>query len=123
MAYHDQDSNAIITECLKTRSEAELIRPITVIYNYLIARGLHPVLHLLGNEFPTALKAYMTSKNVKFQLVPPYYHRTNPSEKSTSTWKDHFIAGTSSCDPLLPLHLWDRLVQQCTISICSVHPA
>jgi hypothetical protein len=54
---------------------------------------------------------------VEYQLVPPHCHRRNAAERSIRTFKEHFVAGLSSVDPNLPLHLWDRLLPQAEITL------
>ena len=58
---------------------------------------------------PRRPQKFLLESSVKFQLVPPYLHRTNASERVIQNYKDHLIAGLGSCDPNFPLHLWDRL--------------
>jgi hypothetical protein len=36
----------------------------------------------------------------------------NAAERAIRTFKEHFVAGLSSVDPYLPLHVWDRLLPQ-----------
>jgi hypothetical protein len=44
----------------------------------------------------------------------PDLHRCNAAERAIQTFKNHFIAGLSSTDKHLPMHLWDRLLLQAT---------
>ena len=39
------------------------------------------------------------------------------AERAIQTFKNHFIAGLSSTNPNFPLHLWDELLEQATITI------
>jgi hypothetical protein len=52
------------------------------------------------------------SNDVEYQLVRPHCHRRNAAERAIRTFKDHFVAGLSSLDPIFPLHLWDRRLPQ-----------
>ena len=80
--------------------------------------GGFPVqVHWLDNEASTKLKKYNIDNRIKYQLTPPNIHRINASERAVRTWKNHFIAGISSVNPELPMHLWDRLVVQATDTI------
>jgi hypothetical protein len=38
----------------------------------------------MDNEASAALKKYFTEKEMKYQLVPPYCHRTNAAEREPS---------------------------------------
>jgi hypothetical protein len=117
MILYDYDSNAILAEPLKSKSEGEMIRAYTKLHEYLTDRGLKPRLQKLDNECPAGLKRFMTQNEVDFQLVPPHIHRRNSAERAISSWKDHFIAGLSSTDKQFPMHLWCRLITQCTLTL------
>ena len=72
MALYEHDSNAIIPDPIKSRSEAELIRAYSVLHYKLTNQGLRPKLQMLDNEFPSGLKDYMRREGITFQLVPPH---------------------------------------------------
>ena len=42
MVLHEYDSNTILAEPMKNRSEAELVRSYTTLHEYLYLRGLKP---------------------------------------------------------------------------------
>jgi hypothetical protein len=65
----------------------------------------------------------MRTANVEFQLVPPYDHRQNAAERPIGIWKDHFVAGLASLDPHFPMHLWCRLIDQCTQTLNLMRPS
>ena len=52
----------------------------------------------------------MQNAGLTFQLVPPHQHRTNAAVRAITIYKDHLIAGLSSCNTSFLLHLWDRLI-------------
>ena len=106
MVLYDHDSNAILANPLTSRNERELIRSTRVLHAYLYDRGLTPQYQMLDNEYPGGLKIFLREASVKFQLVPSYLHCTNAVEHAIQTYKDHLIAGMSSCNPNFPLHLW-----------------
>jgi hypothetical protein len=114
MVVYDHDSAAILAEPIKNRTEGELLRAYSKLHQYLTDRGLKPQLQKLDNECSAALKQFMRQNQVDFQLVPPYDHRQNAAERAIGIWKDHFVAGLASLDPNFPMHLWCRLVDQCT---------
>ena len=123
MVLYDHDSNAILADPLASRNGRELIRATRVLHVYLSNRGLTPQYQMLDNEFPGVLKTFLRESSVKFQLVPPYLHRTNAEELAFQTYKDHLIAGLSICDPNFPLHLWDRLIPHATLTLNLLHPS
>jgi hypothetical protein len=71
----------------------------------------------MDNEASTALKYFLHSKDIRFQLVPPHIHRKNAAERSTQTFKNHFVAMLCSTDTQFPIHLWDRLTPHAVITL------
>ena len=71
---------------------------------------------------PRRPKKVLRDSSVRFQLVPPYLHHTNATECEIQTYKDHLIAGLSSCDPNFPLHLWVRLIPHATLTLNLLRP-
>ena len=69
------------------------------------------------------MKQALIDKKVQFQLAPPYMHRTNAAERAIRTFKDHFLAGLASMDPNFPMHLWDRLIEQATLTLNLLRPS
>ena len=120
---YDYDSNSILTEPIKNRNENELIRAFNKLHDYLTKHGCKPKFHKLDNECSIALQTALASKKVSFQLAPPYIHRQNAAERAIRTFKEHFLAGLASLDPNFPMHLWDRLLEQATLTLNLLRPA
>ena len=74
LVLYNYDSNAILTEALKTRQGPELLKAYTKIIKYLQMRGFHPRLHWLDNEASSAMKTYDQKNHIEYQLVPPHMH-------------------------------------------------
>jgi len=117
LVVYDADSNYIFAEPLPSRSAQQIVSAYDKIQSLLISRGITPYLHILDNEVSTLLKEYITSKGIKYQMVPPNQHRANAAERAIRTFQNHFIAILCSCDPAFPLHLWDRLIEQAVITL------
>ena len=117
MILYNHDSNSIISEPLKLRSEHELIHAYSTLHTHLSNREIAPQVQMLNNECPDGLKQDMQNAGVAFQLVPSHLQRTNAAELAIATYKDHLIASLSRCDPSFQLHLWYRLVQQGTLTL------
>ena len=117
MVLYNHDINEIIPNPIKSRSESELIRAYAVLHSMIANRGLCPKFQMLNNEFPAGLKDYMRREGITFQLVPPHLHRTNSAERAIKTFKDHMIDVITRCDPVFPLHLWDPLLPQATLTL------
>lgn len=111
------DANYIHAEPLKNRLAGSILEAYQRAHATLVKAGLRPKLQRLDNECSEILKEYLHEQNVDFQLVPPGCHRRNAAERAIRTWKNHFIAGLSSCDPKFPLNLWDHLVEQANITL------
>ena len=105
MVLYNYDSNAIIADPLKLRSEHELVHANSALHTYLSNRGLTPYVQMLNNECPAGLKTVMQNTGVNFQLVPLHLHRTNAAELAITTYKEHLIAGLSTCEPSFLLYL------------------
>ena len=122
MVLYDHDSNEIIPKPLKSQSEAELIRAYSVLHSKLTNRGLRPKFQIIDNECPSGLKDYMRRGGITYKLVPHHLYRTNSDERALQTFKDHLIAGITSCGPDFPLHLQDCLLSQSTLNLNLLRP-
>ena len=127
MVILDYDSNAIITRPLPSRSQTHLLQAFASVNNYLISIGRQPKFVRIDNEAPTILRQYMTTSNIKYQIVPPHNHRRNYAEKAINSFKDHFIAGLTNLNKSFPLKLWCRLLPHAEDSLnllrqSRIHP-
>ena len=116
IAYH-YDSNAIIGTAVKNRQAATLTTAWRGLHNIFAHAGLAPKTWVLDNETSQTLQLAMTKKKTKFQLVPPNNHRANAAERAIQTFKSHFKAGLASVDPEFPISEWDRLLDQCFLTL------
>ena len=114
---YDFDSNAILAEPLRNRSELEHIRAYNKLHAYLLERGFQPQLQRLDNEAGAAYKSNLRAKDIDFQLVPPHNHRRNAAERAIQTFKNHFVAILCTTDKRFPLNLWCRLLPQAVTSL------
>ena len=74
-----------------------------------------------------SVQAYLEAKNVNIQLVELHNHIVNAAEQGIQTFKNHLIAGLSTCDASFPSLLWNKVVPQAQdslnmLSISRVHP-
>jgi hypothetical protein len=120
---YDFDTSAILTEPLKNRTASEILRAYSTLVIYLRNRGFQPCIHWLDNEASSLLKEYNQTQQIAYQLVPPHMHRCNAAERAICTWKNHFIAGLCSTDTRFPMHLWDRLIAQATLTLNLLRPS
>jgi hypothetical protein len=111
------DCNYIKVIPIKSRSASEWVKAYDSIHQELTVKCFKPKLQTLDNEAPTALKNFLTVKNIAYQLVLPHCHRRNSAERAIRTFKEQCVAGISSVDPSFPIHLWDRLLPQSEITL------
>ena len=114
---YDYDSNSIHAEPMHNKTGVEIVRAYIKVYNRLVGAGRKPLLHRLDNECSNELREYLAENQVQIQLVPPGIHRANAAERAIRTFKNHFLAGLATCDPEFHLHLWDRLIPQCELTL------
>jgi len=113
----DGDSNFIFAEPMPSRTGLQIARAYNKILQRLITSGCVPILNINDNESSEEMRQLLSSQGIAFQLVPPNQHRANAAERAICTWKNQFIATLCSCDPGFPLDLWDRLMEQTTITL------
>jgi hypothetical protein len=104
MVLYSFDCNYIKPLVMKFKSASELLKAFRGIFQELTSRVFKPKLQTMDNESSVALKKYFTENGMTYQLFPPHC-------------KEHFIAGLSSVDPDLPMHLWDRLLPQTELTL------
>jgi hypothetical protein len=117
MVCYIYDCNYVKVIPMKSRSASEWFKAYDSVHQELTVKGFKPKLQTLDNEASAALKNFFTANDIAYQLVPPHCHRRNAAERAIRTFKEHFVAGLSSVDPSLPLHLWDRLLPQAEITL------
>jgi hypothetical protein len=124
---YDWTTNAILATPVKDGKEETTIATFEEKIQYLTKRGFKPVLNIIDNVASKAIQAHLEANNIKIQLVEPHNHRVNAAERAIQTFKNHMIAGLSTCDSQFPSLLWDRLVPQAQDSLnmlrtSRVHP-
>ena len=102
---------------MKSRSYKEMVRAFAEVPEDLKIRRIKPGLNFMDNEGSTAFKMTMTTIYITYQLVTPTNHRANNAERVIQTFKKHFIEGLCIVDRDFHLQLWNRLLQQATISV------
>jgi hypothetical protein len=120
LVLYEYDGNSVHAEPIKNRTAVEIKRAYALLIKLLQSHGLQPKLQFLDNEASELLIDFMQSKGIDHQLAPPHLHCRNAAKHAISTYKDHFIAGLSSTDPLYPLNLWDKLVEQSVITLSNL---
>jgi hypothetical protein len=87
MICYSYDANYIRPISMKSKSGAESVRAFGIEFDEMTSKGFKPKLQTIENEASAALKHYFTEKEMSYQLVPPYCHRTNATERAIRTFK------------------------------------
>ena len=114
---YDHDSNAILSIPLKNRQAKSIADAWQTCHTRLQTNGYAPDLHIIDNECSDILKQAFMKYHIDFQRVPPHTHRRNAAERAIQTWKNHLLAGLSTCDPDFPPTEWDLLLPQCDATL------
>jgi hypothetical protein len=117
MVCYVYDCNYVKVIPMKSRPASELFKAYDHIHQELTVKVSKTKLQTLDNEASAALKPLFTTNDVEYQLVPPHYHRRNTAECAIRTFKEQFVAGLSSVDPIFLLHLSDILLPQAEITL------
>lgn len=117
VAYHE-DSNTILVEAFKNKSDKNRIPAYESIMRRLKAREHKIDLQILDNEISAEYKRVIEEVwKTKYQLVPPEVHRRNKAERAIRTFKDHFIAILAGVASDFPAYMWDHLLEQTEITV------
>ena len=79
---------------------------------YLTKRGFKPILNIIDNVASKSVQANLEAEKVNIQLLEPHNHRVNAAERVIKTFKNHLIAGLSTCDASFSSLLWNKIVPQ-----------
>ena len=111
------DTNSIHAEPIPNCTAKQHAKVFTTIYNKLSKGGFPPTFHVLDNECSQMIRDHLASLQITVQMTPVGSHRRNAAERAIQTFKNHLIAGLCTTDPQFPLHLWDRLLPQCVLTL------
>ena len=114
---YDYDSNAILSEPLKTRNAGEIKNAWLKLHFTLSDCGIKPSTYIMDNEAANEIKQAIKKYKVSYQLTPPHIHRINAAERAIRTFKNHFLSCLASVDPNYPINEWDRLLPQAQITL------
>ena len=117
MIMYDYDCNTIMSTPLRPKACLEQLSSLKKLHDNLRKQGQDTTVNFMDNEAPKCVTNYLVDSKISYQLVPPHVHRRNAAERAISTWKDHLISGLCTTDPSFPMHLWDRLLPQCDMTL------
>lgn len=123
LAYHC-NSNVILVEPFKSKSDAHRIAAYNAIMERLRQQGLSIDLQVLDNEASQKYRQVIKEKwKCKFQLVPPDVHRRNAAEQEIRTSKVHFLSVLAGINPSFLNYLWDLLLPQTKLTLNPLQQA
>ena len=107
------DSNDMLVEPLKSRTDAELISAYQALMLQLKRAGIVPLKCVLDNKVSEAMEEVIHDKyKMQIELVPPGCHMRNTAEMAIQNFKAHFLSILVGVTDDFPLHPWDRLLTQ-----------
>ena len=112
LVIYDWTSNAILALPIKDAKDETLVATFKSQVEYLARLGFKPKFNIIDNVASKAIKKYLEDVQIGLQLVEPHNHCVNAAEWAIQTFKNHFIAGLSTCNTLFHTALWSRLVKQ-----------
>ena len=99
---YNYDTNTIHVIPTKTRNAEEILDATTSMLSTLTTRGNQPNINILDNEALSIIKQGLLQNKIKYQLVLPYLHRRNATERAIQTFKWNFIKCLCAADPDYP---------------------
>ena len=117
LVVYDHDSNLIEGITLKSRNTTEITSKWQILYDKITTNTVTTSFWIIDNEASRYLKTALKEKKQEFQLTPPHIHRINAAERAIRTYKNHLLAGIATCDREYPITEWDRLIEQCNITL------
>ena len=99
-------------EPMRNKTSGEISKAYQILFDLLKNCGFTPKRHIMDNETLEDFKHDTKKNNITAQLVPPYNHRIDISEKVIQTFKIHLISVLCGLDENFPMHLSDRLLRQ-----------
>ena len=112
------DSNAILVETLKNRTDAELTRSYCATMLQLKRAGIVTQKHILDNEVYIAMKTIIRDEyKMETELVPTGCHRRNAADVAIRNFKAHFLSVLKGTAEGFPPSLWDRMLPQAEVTV------
>ena len=111
------DSYTILAEAIKNKTEEVLNWAYDKIYKIIEEKGYKPKFHRVDNELSEFNKICLATKNIEYEIVPPYNHQRNKEEREIRTFANHLIAGLKTAHEYCPFYLWEELLQQAIITV------
>ena len=93
--------NYIHAELLPNRTASSYVKAYRSAILFFRSKGHVFSLARLDNETSAELEHLLSSElKIAFQYISAGSHRTNKAERAIRSWKNHFIAGLATVDPV-----------------------
>ena len=113
LCFFNEDSNYIHVEPMPSRLSSSFVAAYRKAMNFFWRVGFKPHIERMDNEVSQEVMTLLRKTfDVSVSLAPPHNHRTLLAERSIQTFKNHFISTLATCDPNMPLELWEHLLPQ-----------
>ena len=124
---YDYDNNFIETKEVSDLKDETIVETVQKIFDEMEENDHRPLLNVTDNQAAQPLKAFLKTKEYKWQFVESHNHRVNAAERAIQTFKSHLISGFCCTDSEWPLKLWNSLTKQAliTLNLCRMsrkHP-
>ena len=124
---YDYGNNFIEAREVSDLKDETIVDAVQQIFDKMEEHGHEPKLNVMDNQAARPLKAYLKTKQCKWQFVDPHNHRVNAAERAIQMFKNHIISGFCCTDSEWPLQLWNNLTKQAliTLNLCRTsrkHP-
>ena len=94
-----------------------IVETVQKIFDKMEENGHRPLLNVTDNQAAQPLKAFLKTKECKWQFAEPHNYRVNAVEKAIQTFKNHLISGFCCTDSKWQLQLWNNLTKQALITL------
>ena len=113
----DYDNNFIEAREVSDLKDETIVEAVQKIFDKMETHGHKPKLNVTDNQVARPLKAFLKTKQCKWQFVEPHNHRVNAAGRAIQTFKNHLISGFCCTDGEWPLQLWNNLTKQALITL------
>ena len=117
IAAYDYDNNCIEAKEVSNLKDETIVETVQKILDKMEVHDHRALLNVTDNQAAQPLKAFLETKECKWQFVEPHNHRVNAAERAIQTFKNHLISGFCCTDSEWPLQLWKKLTKQAMITL------
>ena len=118
LVLYDHNANYIHRIPIHSRSADDIVHRFRTSYSNLTANGFTASVLRGDNEISQTFLDYLRDEaHLKYKLVPPRNHRTNPAECAICTYTEHLISILSGANKDFPTDCWDLLIPHANLTV------